>query len=173
MAALRRLTRRALSVWGTTDYCGRLPRTIPIRPYPVVVWTVSRHAFGASAHQKTSAYHRRHGKSPRRGDQPLPPPACEQPRRLVSVGSGRPRPGEAAGPPDLPVDRLRGLSLVPRDGTRVVRARADGALPERPVRGGQGRPRGAPRPRPGLHVRRPGDDRWRWLADVGLPDPRR
>ena len=37
----------------------------------------------------------------------------------------------------------------------------------------QGRSRGAPRPRPAVHGRRPGDDRRRRLADVGLPDPGR
>src|SRR6478672_9235779 len=58
MAALRRLTRRALSVWGTKAYSWRLPRTIPFRPYLVRVWTVSRHAFGASAHQMRAASHR-------------------------------------------------------------------------------------------------------------------
>ena len=46
-------------------------------------------------------------------------------------------------------------------------------LPERPFRLGQGRSRGAARPRPGLHGRGAGDDRRRRLADVGLPDARR
>ncbi len=41
------------------------------------------------------------------------------------------------------------------------------------LRGDQGRPRGAARPRPALHGRRPGDDRAGRLADVGLPDARR
>ena len=80
---------------------------------------------------------------------------------------------QAAGPADLPEHRLRGLPLVSRDGARIVRARADGAVPERPLRLDQGRPRGAARPRPGLHGGRPGDDRRRRLADVGLPDPGR
>ena len=106
-------------------------------------------------------------------DQPVPPAAREQPGRLVPVGPGRARPGEAPRPPDLPLDRLRGLPLVPRHGARVVRGRGDGALPQRPLRVDQGRPRGAPRPRPGLHGRGPGDDRRRRLADVGLPDARR
>ena len=43
---------------------------------------------------------------------------------------------------------------------------------ERAVRQHQGRPRGAARPRQPLHGRRPGDDRPRRLADVGLPHPR-
>ena len=172
MAALRRLTRRALSVWGTTDYCGRLHRTIPFRPYPVVVWTVSRHASGASAHQKTSAYHRRHGKSPRRGDQPLPPPAPNNPVDWFPWGARRPRAGKLL---DRPIFLSIGYAachwchVMERESFET---RADGALPERPVRGDQGRPRGAPRPRSGLHVGRPGDDRRRWLADVGLPHPR-
>ena len=44
--------------------------------------------------------------------------------------------------------------------------------PERPLRRDQGRSRGAPRPRPDLHGRGPGDDRRRRLADVGVPDAR-
>ena len=80
---------------------------------------------------------------------------------------------EVPRPADLPLDRLRGLPLVPRHGARVVRERGHGPLPQRPLRLRQGRPRGAARPRPDLHGRRPGDDRRRRLADVGLPDARR
>ena len=128
---------------------------------------------GASAHQRRVRVPSGHAQSPRRGDQPVPAPARQQPGRLVPVGSRRARPGEAPRPADLPEHRLRGLPLVPRHGTRVVRARADRALPERPVRRDQGRSRGASRPRPGLHGRGPGDDRRRRLADVRLPDARR
>ena len=46
------------------------------------------------------------------------------------------------------------------------------ARDERALRQHQGRPRGAARPRPDLHERRPGDDRPRRLADVGLPHAR-
>ena len=41
------------------------------------------------------------------------------------------------------------------------------------LRRDQGRPRGAARPRPGLHGGRPGDDRRRRLADERVPDARR
>ena len=77
------------------------------------------------------------------------------------------------GQADLPVDRLRGLPLVPRDGARVVRGRDDRGRAEPRLRGDQGRPRGAARPRPDLHGRGPGDDRRRRLADERVPDPRR
>ena len=130
-----------------------------------------RNASGASTHRLRVPSG--HAQPPRRGDESLSPPARRQPGRVVSVGARGPRPGQAPRPADLPEHRLRGLPLVSRDGTRVVRARADGALPQRPLRVDQGRPRGAARSRPGLHGRRPGDDRGRRLADVGVPDARR
>ena len=86
------------------------------------------------------------------------------------MGSRRAGPGEVARPADLPEHRLRGLSLVPRHGARIVRGPGDRGIPQRSLRLRQGRPRGAAGPRPGLHGRGPGHDRrWR-LADVGVPD---
>ena len=76
-------------------------------------------------------------------------------------------------PADLALDRLRGLPLVPRDGARVVRGRGDGARDERAVRLREGRPRGTPGPRLGLHGRGRRADRQRRLADDGVPDARR
>ena len=159
-------------MWGSEGYSGRSFVSHHS-------WATFRALDATLAVPRRTMTHRRHrvpsshAQPPRRRDQPVPPPARAQPGRLVSVGSRRARRGEAARPADLPVDRLRGLPLVSRDGTRVVRARADGALPERPLRLDQGRSRGAARPRPGLHGGGPVDDRrWR-LADVGLPDARR
>ena len=86
------------------------------------------------------------------------------------MGRGGADPGTDRGQADLPVDRLCGLPLVPRHGARVVRGPGDrgGAQPR--LRPDQGRPRGAPGPGPGLHGRRPGDDRQRRLADERVPD---
>ena len=109
----------------------------------------------------------------RRGDEPVPAAAREQPGGLVPVGSGRPGPREAPRSPDLPEHRLRRVPLVPRHGARIVRGRGDGRLPQRAFRRDQGRPRGAPRPRPGVHGGRAGDQRQRRVADVRLPDPGR
>src|SRR5512140_400148 len=57
--------------------------------------------------------------------QPLPAPARPQPGRLVSVGRRgvRARPARAA--PGAAEHRLLRLSLVPRDGARVVRESGD------------------------------------------------
>ena len=76
------------------------------------------------------------------------------------------------GQADLPLDRLRGLPLVPRHGARVVRGRRDGGGPQRGLRGDQGGPRGAARPRPGLHERGRVDDRAGRLAAQRLPHAR-
>ena len=114
------------------------------------------------------------GREPARGrDQPLPAPARRQPGRLVPVGRGgaraRPRRGQA----DPALDRLRRLPLVPRDGARVVRERRDRGVDERALRQHQGRPRGAARPRRGLHGGGGRALRAGRLADDGLPDARR
>ena len=71
-------------------------------------------------------------------DEPVPAPACAQPRRLDALGTRRAGASQAARPADLPLDRLRRLSLVPRDGARVVRGRGDGGRPERRIRRDQG-----------------------------------
>ncbi len=85
-------------------------------------------------------------------------------------GAGaRPHGGQA----DLPVDRLCRLSLVPRDGARIVRGPGHGRRAQSRFRADQGRSRGAPGPRPGVHGRGPGHDRQRRLADERLPDPGR
>src|SRR3954453_1581610 len=57
---------------------------------------------------------------PRTRDEPVPAPACAQPGRLVHLGAGGPRARGVPGSSDLPVDRLRRLPLVPRDGARIV-----------------------------------------------------
>ena len=106
-------------------------------------------------------------------DQPLPAPARRQPGRLVPVGRGGARPRARRGPADPALDRLRRLPLVPRDGARVVRGRVDGGGDERALRQRQGRPRGAPRPRRGLHGGGRGAVGARRLADDRLPDARR
>ena len=107
------------------------------------------------------------------GDQPVPAPARRQPGALAAVdarGAGR---GGVAGRADPAVDRIRGLPLVPRDGPRVVRGRPGRRGDERRVRLHQGRPRGAARPRRGLHERHRRADRSGRLADDLLPHPRR
>ena len=152
---------------GTEWYSGPVLCTIPGGHHPGLI----RSASGASTHRLRVPSG--HAQPPRRGDESLSPPARRQPGRVVSVGARSPRSSQAPGPADLPEHRLRGLPLVSRDGTRVVRARAHGALPQRPLRVDQGRPRGTSRSRSGLHGRGPVDDRRRRLADVGVPDPRR
>ena len=109
---------------------------------------------------------------PGRRDQPLPAPARDQPGRLVSLGTGGAGQGQGREQADLPVDRLLGLPLVPRHGARELREPGDRGADERALRQHQGRPRGAARPRPDLHVGRAGDDRARRLADVGVPHAR-
>ena len=139
----------------------RAPASRAARPAGVV----ARRPRGvASAHARQPA---------RRRDEPVPPPARPQPGRLVSLGTGGAGARAAPGPADLPLDRLRGLPLVPRHGARVVRGPGDRRVPQRALRGDQGGPRGAARPRRRLHGRGPGHDRLGRLADVGLPDARR
>src|SRR5712692_7201021 len=59
--------------------------------------------------------------SPRARKIALPAPAPAQPGGLVSLGRGGLRPGAPGEPADLFEHRLLDLSLVPRDGTGVVR----------------------------------------------------
>ena len=113
------------------------------------------------------------GQPPRRGHQPVPAPARRQPGALAAVdarGAGR---GGRAGRADPAVDRLRGLPLVSRDGPRVVRGRRRRRGDERGLRLHQGRPRGAARPRRGVHERHRRADRAGRLADDLLPHARR
>ena len=108
----------------------------------------------------------------RERDQSLPAAARAQPGRLVPVGRRGAAQGRGRGQADLPVDRVRRLPLVPRDGARVVRGRRDGRAHERALRLDQGRPRGAPRPRRHLHGRRAGDDRARAAGRCRSSSPR-
>ena len=77
------------------------------------------------------------------------------------------------GQADPPVGRVLVVSLVPRDGARVVRGPRHRRDHERAVRQREGRPRGAPRRRRDLHASGAGDDRQRRLADDRVPRARR
>ncbi len=79
-------------------------------------------------------------------------------RRSVSEGPRREQ-------TDFPVHRLLDVSLVPRDGARVVRERRRGVGAQRVVRANQGRPRGAARRGSRVHDVRAGHDRLGRLAD--------
>src|SRR5207249_10440019 len=61
------------------------------------------------------------GQSASTRKQPLSPPACPQPRRLVSLGDGGFCQGQERGQAGLPVDRLQLVPLVSRHGARVLR----------------------------------------------------
>ena len=115
----------------------------------------------------------RHGQPARARDQPVPAAAQGQPGRLVAVVGGGLRRGAAPGRAGAAVGRVRGLPLVPRDGARVVRGRADRGADERRLRQRQGGPGGAAGRRRGLHGGDPGHDRRRRLADDLLPHPGR
>ena len=80
--------------------------------------------------------------------------------------------GPRGGPSAARLDRLLGVSLVPRDGARIVRRRIDRRAHERAVRVCQGRPRGASGHRRDLHGRLPGTHRPRGMAAERLPHPR-
>ena len=107
-------------------------------------------------------------------DQPVPAPARPQPGRLVPVGPGGARRGRRR--EDKPIFLSIGYAachwchVMERES---FEDEATAARPERGLRRDQGRSRGAARPRPDLHGRRPGDDRQRRLADERLPDARR
>src|SRR6185369_17920397 len=68
--------------------------------------------------------------------------------------------------------RLLGVSLVSRDGRRIVRRREYCAAHERAVREYQSRSRRAARPRSDLHERGADDDASRWLAHDRLSHAR-
>ena len=102
----------------------------------------------------------------------VPAPARAQSGGLVSVGRRGAGAGARREQADPALDRLLGVPLVPRDGARVVRERADRAVDEREFRSDQGRSRGASRPRPDLHGRGPAPDRARRMADDRVPDAR-
>src|SRR5438046_7840072 len=71
----------------------------------------------------------------------VPSPARAQPSRLVSVGKGSVRQSEKGEQTDLSLSRLFHLSLVSRDGARVVRERRDCKTDERQLRQHQSGPR--------------------------------
>ena len=100
---------------------------------------------------------RTHDQSPRRT---RPARTCSSTRTTRSTGiRGATRRSPRArdrGQADLPLDRLLGLPLVPRDGARVFEDADIAALMNDALRQHQGRPRGAPRPRRALHGGRPG-----------------
>ena len=114
-----------------------------------------------------------HGQPPRRRDLAVPAPAPATTRSTgtpwgeEALARARERGSPAAG-----LDRLLGLPLVPRDGARVLRGPRDRRADERALRLRQGRPRGAPRRRRGLHGGLPGDDRPGRLAAERVPHPR-
>ena len=152
MAALRRLTTKGTLRVGTKAYCGSTPVH---HTFSTLSDASSDACLGTLlVHRRTTRGPRTIGPMPNRLAGETSPYLLQHANNPVDWfpwGPDALARREAPRPADLPVDRLRGLSLVSRDGTRVVRARADRPLPERPVRGDQGRPRGAARPRPGLH----------------------
>ena len=104
---------------------------------------------------------------------PVPAAARGQPGRLVAVVRRGLRRGGAARRPGAALRRLRRLPLVPRHGARVVRGPEVAAFLAEHFVQHQGRPRGAPGRRRGLHGGHPGDDRAGRLADDGLRHARR
>src|SRR5437867_3477266 len=95
------------------------------------------------------------GEPSRPGNEPLPPPARPQPGRLVPVGRGGVRAGPGREQADPALGRVLLLSLVPRDGARVLREPGDRAADERELRQREGRPGGTTRHRRRLHEGRP------------------
>ena len=106
------------------------------------------------------------------GNQPLPLATCGEPRRLAALGPGSPPAGPRGTETDLPVDRLFGLSLVPRDGPRELREPGHRRRLESRLHQHQGRSRGAAGPGPDLYGSRAGHERPGRVADVGLPHAR-
>src|SRR5690606_17471769 len=84
-----------------------------------------------------------HVQSLGRRAQSLPQAARRGPRRLVPLEPGGARPGSPDGAARVPLRRLLGLSLVPRDGKGVVQGPEGGEHPERGLRKHQDGPRGA------------------------------
>jgi hypothetical protein len=82
------------------------------------------------------------------------------------VGRSRAREGACRRQAAARVDRLQRLSLVPRDGARVVRGRRHRRAAESALRAREGRSRGAARRRSHLHGFRGAHERpWRLAAD--------
>ena len=97
---------------------------------------------------------------------------AHNPVELVPVGRRGVRHRAPARPPRAPLRRLLHLPLVPRDGGGIVRGRGDRPLSERALRRHQGRPRGAPGRRRGLHERGADAHRRRRVADDRLAHAR-
>ena len=117
-----------------------------------------------------SAWQARGCEPARRGDQPLPAPARRQPGRLVPLGRGGAR--ARARDEDRPI--LLSIGYAACHWCHVMEHEsfedaATAAVDERALRQRQGRPRGAPRPRRGLHGGGRGAVGARRLADDGLP----
>ena len=102
---------------------------------------------------------------PRGRDQPVPPPARDNPVDWYPVGRRGVRAGPHRRQADLLVGRLLVVPLVSRDGARVVRGPGDRRRHEPALREREGRPRGTPRRRRDLHAGGAGADRPRRLAD--------
>ena len=113
------------------------------------------------------------GESPGRRAEPVPAGARRQSRGLVPVGRGGLRGGAGTRRARAHLHRLRHVPLVPRDGPRELQRSGDRADPERALRRGEGRPRGASRRRRQLPRRRLRVHARARLAAHGLRDPRR
>ncbi len=129
-------------------------------------------ASGATGARAFAHDHGATCQSPDRRAEPLPQATRPQPGGVVPVGRGGLGQSEGRGQADLPLDRVRGVPLVPRHGARVVRGPGDRRAPRRALRRGQGGPRGEAGPRRRLHERGAGDDRLGRVAAVGVPHPR-
>ena len=102
----------------------------------------------------------------------VPAPAQDNPVDWYAWGEEALERSPRTGPAAARLDRLLGVPLVPRDGARVLRGPGDRGVDERALRVREGRPRGAPRRRRGLHGGLPGDDRPGRLAAERVSDPR-
>src|SRR5262249_37476087 len=123
-----------------------LPPAAASLSYP---WGVNGPPTRGARHEPAAGPHQ----PPHPRDQPLPAAARPQPGGLVPLGARGPGIGPPPRPALLPQPGLLGLPLVPRHGARELRGPRDGPPPQRALRQHQGRPRGAPRPRPDLHDR--------------------
>jgi hypothetical protein len=89
------------------------------------------------------------------------------------MGPGGARARSRGGSADTAEHRLRRVSLVPRDGARVIRERRDRTRHERSFRQREGRSGRTTRSRQHIHAGRSGDDRTRRLADDCFSDTAR
>ncbi len=91
-------------------------------------------AHGSKMEKLASAYSHAHQQVDS-GEESISAAARAQSGGLVSLGRGGVRKGPPGGQADLPFHRLLDLPLVPRDGARVVRERADRGDSEPSIRG--------------------------------------